>query len=45
MVTTTPGVEPTGMFVDANVLIYADLVSSPFHPFSGLTVWSKLFRY
>lgn len=31
MVTTTPAAEPSAMFVDANVLIYADLASSPFH--------------
>lgn len=31
MVTTTPAGEPSMIFIDTNVLIYADLASSPFH--------------
>jgi predicted nucleic acid-binding protein len=31
MVTTTPAGESSAIFVDTNVLIYADLTSSPFH--------------
>ena len=31
MVTTTSATKPSAMFVDANVLIYAGLASSPFH--------------